>query len=233
MLTVIIILIVVVAVVMWVIGAYNRMVQAKNLVEESWNQIDVELNRRYDLIPNLVATIKGAAGHEKSTLESVIGLRNQAAALAGAKASPAERAAVEEQLTSQLQNLISVTVEAYPDLKANTNFLQLQTELSEIESRIANSRKYYNANVGSYNTLIESFPNSLIAGGRFTKAQYFQIQDPGIRQAPTVDFGTAPAGAPAALSPEASGPFAATPAPAGDYTQPDFNQTSGIADETR
>ncbi|MDR0489403.1 MAG: LemA family protein [Propionibacteriaceae bacterium] len=229
----IVILVLVVGVVLWVIGAYNRMVQGRNLVEESWNQIDVELNRRYDLIPNLVNTIKGATDHEKSTLESVIGLRNQATALAGSHADPAQRAAVEAQLTSQLQNLVSVTMEAYPDLKANASFIQLQKELSEIEARIANARKYYNANVGSYNTMIESFPNSLIAGGRFSKAQYFQIQDPGMRQAPTVDFGTAPAAAPAetpALPPQTSEPFAAPPAPGGDYVQPDYTQASGVSD---
>jgi LemA protein len=252
--TLIILIVLAVLVVLWIIGVYNKMVRGKNLVEESWNQIDVELNRRYDLIPNLVNTIKGATAHEKETLESVIGLRNQAAALAGSNASPAQRAQVEEQLTSQLQNLVNVTVEKYPELRANENFLKLQSELSEIESRIANSRKYYNANVGNFNTLIESFPNSIIAGGRFKKASYFQIQDPAIRQNPVVDFSTSPAPAtPPADTAEApaltdttsapiaidastiptqvADPFPETPAPAGDYSQPDFSQSSKVKDK--
>ena len=191
----IVILVIAVVIVVWAIGVYNRMITSRNLVEQSWNQIDVELNRRYDLIPNLVNTIKGATGYEKSTLESVIGLRNQAAALAGSKANPAQRAEVEQQLTSQLQNLVAVTVEAYPDLKANASFMQLQNELSEIEARIANARKYYNANVGNYNTLIQTFPNSFVANtfGHFIKADYFQVQDPNVRAVPTVDFSAGPA----------------------------------------
>ncbi|MDR0848729.1 MAG: LemA family protein [Propionibacteriaceae bacterium] len=238
---IVIILIILVLLVVWGIGVYNRMVSARNLVEQSWNQIDVELNRRYDLIPNLVNTIKGATGYEKSTLESVIGLRNQAAALAGAKADPAQRSAVEQELTSQLQNLVAVTVEAYPDLKANASFLQLQNELSDIEARIANARKYYNANVGSYNTLIESFPNSFVAStfGHFVKADYFQVQDPNIRANPTVDFSAAPAAPAAPVAPalpptlpvEQTAPFQAPPAPAGEFGQPDFTQPSGVSDQ--
>ena len=188
-LIIVIILIIVVIAVLWGIGAYNRMVRARNLVEQSWNQIDVELNRRYDLIPNLVNTIKGATNYEKSTLESVVGLRNQAASLAGSHADLAQRSGVEDRLSAEIRNLITMTVEAYPDLKSNASFIQLQNELSEIESRIANARKYYNANVGAYNTAIESFPNSMLAGiGHFIKADYFQIQDPSVRQAPVVDF---------------------------------------------
>ena len=253
---VLIILIIAVIVVLWGITAFNRMVKARNLVEQSWNQIDVELNRRYDLIPNLVNTIKGATGFEKSTLESVVGLRNQAAYLASNHANPAQRSGVEDQLSAELRNLVSVTVEAYPDLKANASFLQLQNELTEIESRIANARKYYNANVGAYNTTIESFPNSMLTGmGHFIKADYFQIQDPGVRQAPVVDFGGSapapgytPAATPATPAPPTPGytpappaglpqqmnaPFAQPPAPdpAGDYQQPIFTQQSGIQDQ--
>ena len=248
---VVIILVLIVIAVLWGIGAYNRMVRARNLVEQSWNQIDVELNRRYDLIPNLVNTIKGATNYEKSTLESVVGLRNQAASLAGSHADPAQRSGIEDQLSAQIRNLITMTVEAYPDLKSNASFIQLQNELSEIESRIANARKYYNANVGAYNTAIESFPNSMLAGiGHFIKADYFQIQDPGVRQAPVVDFsGSAPApgytpappaagytpappASPAALPQQMNAPFAQPPVPgqAGDYQQPDFTQSSGIQD---
>ena len=251
-LVLIIIFIIIVILAVGGIGAYNRMVKARNLVEQSWNQIDVELNRRYDLIPNLVNTIKGATNFEKSTLESVVGLRNQAASLASSHADPTQRAQVEDRLSTEVRNLVSMTVEAYPDLKANASFLQLQNELSEIESRIANARKYYNANVGSYNTAIQSFPNSLLAGiGHFVKADYFQIQDPGVRQAPVVDFGPgatpgmpasgyAPAPptqgytpAPPSLPQQMNAPFAQPPAPGsvGDYQQPDFTQPSGIQDQ--
>ena len=257
-LAIVIILIIVVIAVLWGIGAYNRMVRARNLVEQSWNQIDVELNRRYDLIPNLVNTIKGATNYEKSTLESVVGLRNQAASLAGSHADPAQRSGVEDRLSAEIRNLITMTVEAYPDLKSNASFIQLQNELSEIESRIANARKYYNANVGAYNTAIESFPNSMLAGiGHFIKADYFQIQDPSVRQAPVVDFsgsasgytpapgsvpsqGYAPAptpgytpAPPAALPQQMNAPFAQPPAPgpAGDYQQPNFTQSSGVQDQ--
>jgi LemA protein len=228
----VLIVVVVIGAILWGIGAYNRLVQGRNLVEQSWNQIDVELNRRYDLIPNLVATIQGATSHEKSTLESIVALRNQATALAGAKADPAQRAQVEAELSSQLQKLVSLTVESYPDLKANTNFMQLQNELSEIEARIANARKYYNANVGAYNTAIESFPNSIIAGfGHFTKADYFQVQDSAIRQAPTVNFGT-PAPAASEVPPvQMTQPFTQPPAPGDDYSQPNFTQQSGVPDQ--
>ena len=255
----VIIIVLIVIAVLWGISAYNKMVRARNLVEQSWNQIDVELNRRYDLIPNLVNTIKGSTNFEKSTLESVVGLRNQAASLAGTHADPAQRSGIEDQLSAEIHNLVNMTVEAYPDLKSNANFMQLQNELSEIESRIANARKYYNANVGAYNTAIESFPNSLLTGvGHFVKADYFQIQDPGVRQAPVVDFGgSAPGYAPspapgyapspapgyapapgytpappAALPQQMNAPFAQPPAagPVGDYQQPSFNQSSGVQD---
>ncbi|MCL2784882.1 MAG: LemA family protein [Propionibacteriaceae bacterium] len=237
LITLVVLILILVGLALWVIGIYNRMIQGRNLVEQSWNQIDVELNRRYDLIPNLVSTIKGATTHEQSTLESVVGLRNQAAALASSNADPALRADIEGQLTTQLRNLFSVTVESYPDLKANANFMQLQNELAQIETRIANSRKYYNANVGTFNTLIESFPNSIIAGAaHFTKADYFQIQEPAARQVPTVDFSTAAPAAPVAPVAEPTQmaePFTAPPDTTGaDYAQPDFTQQSKVADQS-
>jgi len=244
----VIILVIIVIAVLWAISAYNSMVKARNLVEQSWNQIDVELNRRYDLIPNLVNTIKGATNYEKSTLEAVVGLRNQAAILASNKADPTQRAGVEDRLSAEVRNLVTMTVEAYPDLKSNASFIQLQNELSQIESRIANARKYYNANVGAYNTAIESFPNSMLTGiGHFIKADYFQIQDPSVRQNPVVDFGpsfspTPPplsdgyVPAPPSLPQQMSTPFAQPPAPAADasasdYSQPNFTQPSGIQDQ--
>ncbi|MDR2929534.1 MAG: LemA family protein [Propionibacteriaceae bacterium] len=240
-LIIIIVLVLLVGVVLWGISAYNNMVRAHNLVEQSWNQIDVELNRRYDLIPNLVNTIKGATAHEQGTLEAVVGLRNQAASLAQAKADPTQRAQIEDQLSGELRHLMSITVEAYPALQANANFMQLQNELSQIESRIANARKYYNATVGDYNTMIQSFPTSLMAGQRFTRAEYFQIPDQAIRSNPVVDFSTsapmappnqppATPGLPSQLSAPTAQPFATPPAPGAEYTQPDFTQSSGIPD---
>ncbi len=202
MITVIVIIVIIAALALVAVSTHNRMVRAKNLVEQSWNQIDVELNRRYDLVPNLVNTIKGATSYEKDTLEAVVSLRNQAALLAGAKADPAQRAQIEDQLSSQLRNLVTVTSEAYPDLRANAGFVQLQAELSGIESRIANARKYYNATVGDYNTMIESFPGSLMAGRGFPRAEYFQLPDQAIRQNPVVDFsGSAPMTPPTGGSP--------------------------------
>jgi LemA protein len=154
--------------------------------------VDVELNRRYDLIPNLVETVKGYASHESGTLEEVVRLRNQAAGMATGAPSE-QRAGVEEQLSGAIRQLL-VTVEAYPDLKANTNFLELQRQLADTEDRIANGRRYYNANVRNYNTRIESFPTNIIAGfGKFERATYFEVNDAAVRQAPKVSFDNAPA----------------------------------------
>lgn len=188
----ILLILLVVGVVLYGIGAYNGLVRMRNLVEESWRQVDVELNRRYDLIPNLVETVKGYAKHESGTLEEVVRLRNQAAGMASGAPSE-QRAGVEEQLTGAIRQLM-VTVEAYPDLKANTSFVELQRQLADTEDRIANGRRYYNANVRNYNTRIESFPTSLIAGvGRFERATYFEVNDAQVRQAPKVSFDATPA----------------------------------------
>jgi len=188
----ILLILLVVGVVLYGIGGYNSLVRMRNLVEESWRQVDVELNRRYDLIPNLVETVKGYAAHESGTLEEVVRLRNQAAGMASGAPSE-QRAGVEEQLTGAIRQLL-VTVEAYPDLKANTNFVELQRQLAETEDRIANGRRYYNANVRNYNTRIESFPTNIIAGfGKFERATYFEVNDAQVRQAPKVSFGNAPA----------------------------------------
>ncbi len=185
------IVILAVGVVLYAIGGYNSLVRMRNLVEESWRQVDVELNRRYDLIPNLVETVKGYARHESGTLEEVVRLRNQAAGMGGAPS--ADRAGVEEQLSGAVRQLL-VTVEAYPDLKANTNFVELQRQLADTEDRIANGRRYYNANVRNYNTRIESFPTNIIANfGKFERATYFEVNDASVRQAPKVSFDGAPA----------------------------------------
>lgn len=177
--------------VVWAISSYNGLVKLRNQIEESWRQIDVELNRRYDLIPNLVETVRGFAAHERNTLEQVTQLRNSAAALASqAHGAPSdERSAVEAQLSDAVRNLI-VSVEAYPDLKSNVNFLELQRELTETEDRIAAGRRYYNAVVSNYNTKIESVPSNIIANmAKFEKATYFEVDDPMVRQSPSVNFG--------------------------------------------
>ncbi len=188
----VLLILLVVGAVLYGIGGYNSLVRMRNLVEESWRQVDVELNRRYDLIPNLVETVKGYATHESGTLEDVVRLRNQAAGMASGAPSE-QRAGVEEQLTGAIRQLM-VTVEAYPDLKANTSFVELQRQLADTEDRIANGRRYYNANVRNYNTRIESFPTNLIAGfGRFERATYFEVNDAQVRQAPKVSFDATPA----------------------------------------
>ncbi|GAB3622690.1 hypothetical protein GCM10027418_07720 [Mariniluteicoccus endophyticus] len=173
------------------IGMYNGLVKMRNLIQESWRQIDVELNRRYELIPNLVETVRGYAAHERNTLEDITRLRNQAAAVASQEgAMPSQqRAETEEALSGAVRNLL-VSVEAYPDLKSNQNFLHLQKELTDTEDRIAAGRRYYNANVREYNTKVESVPTNVIAGmAKFEKATYFEVKDPAARQAPDVNFG--------------------------------------------
>lgn len=173
------------------IALYNGFVRSRNLIQESWRQIDVELNRRYDLIPNLVETVRAFAAHERNTLEQVVALRSQAAQLAQqADGAPSEqRAKLEEQLSGAVHSLI-VSVEAYPELKSNVNFLELQRELTSTEDRIAAGRRFYNANVRTYNTQIESFPGNLLAGMfKFERATYFEANDLTVRQAPQVSFG--------------------------------------------
>ena len=188
---IIVLLVLVLAVVGWGVGSYNGFVKSRNLIQESWRQIDVELNRRYELIPNLVETVRGYAAHERNTLEQITAQRNNARALAGqSHGQPTEqRAAVESELTQAVHNLL-VSVEAYPELKSNTNFVELQRELTDTEDRIAAARRFYNANVRDYNTRIESVPSNIIANfAKFEKATYFEVNDPMVRQAPDVNFG--------------------------------------------
>lgn len=190
--TVIIIILVIVVILALVgMGSYNGFVKSRNLIQESWRQIDVELNRRYELIPNLVETVRAYAAHERNTLEDVTRLRSQAQQLSQSEgALPSQqRADVEAQLSGAVRNLI-VSVEAYPDLKSNQNFLELQRQLAETEDRIAAGRRFYNANVRVYNTKVESVPTNIIAGMfKFEKATYFQVDEPAVRQAPDVNFG--------------------------------------------
>jgi len=172
-------------VVLWAVGAYNALVRRRNHVDESWADIETELKRRYNLIPNLVETVKGYAKHESETLESVIAARNAAAS---PHSSPEAQAKDENILSGALRQLFAVA-EAYPDLKANTNFLELQQELANTEDRIQRSRRFYNANVRDLNTRIEVFPSNVIAGMfGFDKREYFEIEDEAQREAPKVDF---------------------------------------------
>jgi LemA protein len=188
---VIIILVIVVIIALIAMGAYNGFVKSRNLIQEAWRQIDVELNRRYELIPNLVETVRAYAAHERNTLEDITRLRAQAQQISQADgALPSQqRADVEQALSGAVHNLI-VSVEAYPDLKSNQNFLELQKQLTETEDRIAAGRRFYNANVRVYNTKVESVPSNIIANMfHFEKATYFEVNDPTVRQAPNVSFG--------------------------------------------
>lgn len=158
---------------LYLVLLYNGLVRLRNRIEAAWAQIDVQLRRRYDLIPNLVETVKGYATHERETLDSV----TQARARAESAAGPADQAKAENALTQTLRSLFAVS-EAYPDLKANANFLSLQEELSATEGRIAYARQYYNDTVQRYNTKIQSFPAVLIAGAlRFQEREYFEADD--------------------------------------------------------
>jgi LemA protein len=188
---IIIILVIVVILALIGLGSYNGFVKSRNLIQESWRQIDVELNRRYELIPNLVETVRAYAAHERNTLEDITRLRSQAQQLSQSEGAlpTQQRADVEAALSGAVRNLI-VSVEAYPDLKSNQNFLELQRQLAETEDRIAAGRRFYNANVRVYNTKVESVPSNIIAGMfHFEKATYFQVDEPAVRQAPDVSFG--------------------------------------------
>lgn len=173
MIVALIVLGIVVLLVLYVISLYNKLVKLRNRIENAWAQIDVQLKRRWDLIPNLVETVKGYASHERETLEAVIAARNAATTASG----PAEQAANENLLTGALRQLFAVS-EAYPELKANQNFLELQEELTATEGRIAYARQHYNDQVTKYNTGIETFPAVVIAGMlRFTPREYFEADD--------------------------------------------------------
>jgi len=180
-----VVLAVVVLVLLGGVVSYNRFVRQRNLVQESWRQIDVELTRRHDLVPNLVETVKGYAAHERSTFEAVPAAR---AAAAAPGSSPATQAQQENVLSGALRQLFAVA-ESYPDLKASTNFLELQRQLAETEDRIAAGRRFYNGNVRALNTRVESFPSSLVANTfGFRQAEYFEADDPETRATPQVSF---------------------------------------------
>jgi LemA protein len=191
------------------IFSYNRFVSQKNLIRDAWANIDTELRRRYDLIPNLVETVRGYAGHEREVLENVTRAR---AAAVSATGSPAEQAAAEGPLVAALRQLFAVA-ENYPTLRASDNFLALQSELSNTEDRIQTSRRFYNGNVRNYNRRVQSFPSNMTARWfKFTEEEFFEIEE-AIREAgaPRVDF----ARPEPAARPPATGPVAppASPSP--------------------
>jgi LemA protein len=170
---IIIVAVVVVLLILYVILTYNRLVRTRNRIDNAYSQIDVQLKRRYDLIPNLVETVKGYAAHEKSTFEAVTNARSNAMQ-AQQGGSPAQQAQAENVLSGALKSLFAVA-EAYPDLKANQNFLNLQEELTSTEDRIAYARQFYNDSVLGYNNNIQSFPGNTIAGAfKFTPREYFE-----------------------------------------------------------
>ena len=179
------IFIVILAVLIFVsVGIYNGLVKLRNSSEQAWSDVDVQLKRRYDLVPNLVETVKGYASHEKETFEKVVQARNQAMNAT----SPEDKAQAENFLQSTLKSLFALA-EAYPELKANQNFIELQTELSNIEEQIQLARRYYNAVVRDLNTRIESVPSNIIANiFNFQKRDYFELESAEERTAPQVSF---------------------------------------------
>ena len=171
--------------VLWLVGTYNGLVRLRQHVRESWSGIDTELQRRYNLIPNLVETVKGYAAHEREVLRRVVEARQQAVDSHG---SPAEQARDENVLVGSLRHLFAV-VEGYPDLKASGNFLSLQKELANTEDRIQAARRFYNANVRDLNTRVEMFPSNIVAGMfNFRQAEFFEIEDALAGAAPKVDL---------------------------------------------
>ena len=172
-------------IILWAIVTYNRMISLRNRIDNSWSQIDVQLKRRYDLIPNLVATVKGYAAHEREVLERVTELRNRCAANNG---PVADQSRDEIQLVDALKQLL-VVVENYPQLKADQHFLKLQQELINTKNRIQAARRFYNGNVRENSNAVEMFPTNLIAGMfGFAHRQFFEIEDTRERQAPRAEL---------------------------------------------
>lgn len=177
-------IVLVVLILLWLIAIFNGLVMRRRRVDESWSDIDVQLKRRYDLIPNLVEATKGYAAHEARVFENVTAARSAAM---GAKTT-AEHAEAENQLTGALKTLFAVA-EAYPDLKASANFVRLQDELADTENKIQASRRFYNGNVRDYNIAVEQFPNNVVAGMfGFKQQEFFEIGDAKERETPAVKF---------------------------------------------
>ena len=184
MIALVVVLGIVLLVLLWAVGIYNGLVRLRLEVRNAWAQIDVQLKRRHDLIPNLVETVKGYAGHERGTLEAVTNARTKAVAAQDV----GSRVQAEGELSRALGRLLML-VESYPDLKANQNFLALQEELSSTENRIGFARQYYNDSVTTYNARIQTFPPNVIAGMfGFRESPFFEIEDAAERAAPQVKF---------------------------------------------
>ena len=186
---VIVIVVVIVLLLLWLVAMFNKLVRLRNRAENAWAQVDVQLRKRYDLIPNLVETVKGYAAHERQTLENVTAARAAAVSATG----PQAQAQAENQLTGALRQLFAVA-ENYPDLKASRNFLELQNEITDTEDKIQAARRFYNMTVRDLNIKVQTFPSSVIANQRgITKRDFFELDEAGDREVPTVSFGTAPA----------------------------------------
>ncbi|MDT8394140.1 MAG: LemA family protein [Bacteroidales bacterium] len=180
----IVILAIIVILVIWLIGIYNALVRLRNQVKNAWSQIDVQLKRRHDLIPNLIETVKGYMKHERETLENITAYRSQAMNAD----TVAEKAKAEGLLGGALDRL-QIAVEAYPDLKANQNFLSLQEELTSTENKISYARQSYNDQVLFYNNKIQMFPSNIVAGMfNFTEKEFFELEDPAEKAVPKVEF---------------------------------------------
>jgi LemA protein len=194
----IVLIVIVVLLIVLVLGgvvSYNRFVTQRNLIKDAWANIDTELRRRYDLIPNLVETVRGYASHERETFEAVTKARAMATSATG---SPAEQAAAEGPFVAALRQLMLVA-EAYPNLKADQTFLGLQAELANTEDRLQTSRRFYNANVREYNTRVQSFPSMIVARfGNFEEEEFFEVDESlrGDEGVPQVDFSTGPGSTP-------------------------------------
>jgi LemA protein len=187
---VIVIVVLGVLVALYGVSTYNRLVRLRTQSEEGFSDIDVQLKRRHDLIPNLVETVKGYAAHERATFENVTAARNRAVAAQG----PQEQAQAENALSGALRQLFAVA-EAYPELKASQNFIELQDEITDTEDKIQAARRFYNMTVRDLNVKVDQFPSSVIAGfGSFSKREFFELDEPADREVPQVSFGTAPAG---------------------------------------
>ena len=176
--------IIVVAIVLWLIGVYNGLIKNRNRTDEAWSDIDVQLKRRYNLIPNLVESVKGYAKHESTVFEKVTQARSNAINAKGAKA----KAEAENMLTDTLKSLFALS-ENYPDLKASQNFLKLQDELADTENKIQASRRFYNGNVRDFNTKLQVFPTNMVAKMLgFNAREFFEVKDEEARKVPEVKF---------------------------------------------
>jgi len=184
MIALIVVLVLLAGLLAWAVGLYNRLVRLRNMVKEGWSGIEVQLKRRANLIPNLIQTVKGYLDHERGVLEKLTELRSRTLQTD----QPAERARLEGDLGRAIGRLFAVA-EAYPDLKANQNFMDLQDELSQLEDQIQMARRYYNGTVRDLNIAVESFPSNIVAGMfGFRQAEFFESEDEADRAVPKVEF---------------------------------------------